>query len=133
MYYTMHLVISKFTTCHKVVFMDMFPKFCGWYNDLVNKYNLSLSQMLTFFIPIVSPLFIHWIDDGFFPLFPDHDKEHTAGVTGRQGCSLLHGTWSHLCCFGGPCLLFSYFVLFYGIWDWILFVISISFLILIYW
>ena len=51
-----------------------------------------------------------------------------------RGCSLLHGTWSHLWCFGGPCLLCSYFVyLFNGRWDWILFVISISFIYTLFW
>lgn len=34
-----------------------------------------------------------------------HDNEHVTAATGLQGCLLLLGTWSHLQCNGGPCLL----------------------------
>ena len=107
-----------------------FCKFYGWYYGLsANTIYHRVKCWLTFFIPIVSPLFIHWIDDGFFPLFPDHDNEHTAGVTCRQG--MLTPPW-HLI----PPLMFRrsvfalllFCILFNGLWDWILFVISIFFL-----
>ena len=103
-----------------------FRKFYGRYNDLVSKYNLSLTDWRFSYQLLVHYLYTELTTD-FFRYFLVMTRSTRRVWPVDSGCSLLHGTWSHLC-FGGPCLLCSYFVLFYGLWDWILFVIFISFL-----
>ena len=78
---------------------------------------------LTFFTPIVSPLFIHWIDHGFFRYFLIMARSTVRVWHFGRGCSLFHGTWSHLWCFRA---VRSY--CFIEFWSWTQFFISICFM-----
>ena len=90
-----------------------FCKFFGWYNGPCQQIQFNIEsnadwrfsyQLLVLFYT----LNCWWI----FRYFPIMTRSTRRVWLVSRGCSFLHGTWSHLWCFVGPCLLCSYLMLF---------------------